>query len=119
MNYQLQKNDIIYVHPGRRQVEICVVSGEIWMTVPGDIRDRHLKMGDRAVLKNCGKAGIQALTNTSVILRGRKIVMNELIRRGSQFRINRVTISQAGEPPWGRGWQDGTSAPDQLGITAV
>jgi hypothetical protein len=94
MKYTLQKDNVIYIVAGRKQLKLNIIQGKIWLTKETDSRDLILVDDDSISLRNCGKVAIKAFEDSCFLLEGKKFTLHELIKENKRIRINKVQIGQ-------------------------
>lgn len=96
MRYMLQKDNVIYIIPGKKGFRINCLKGKAWLTIKADVKDYILGDGDSLVLEKCDKAAVMAFADSSLMLEGCKFHLHELKSVNSKFRVNKIRIRQAG-----------------------
>ena len=102
MKYAMEKHSVIYIQPVNKEIEFTILSGSVWLTIQGDIRDRILGVKDRLRLIKTGKIAIQAIDDACFLIKGKKFLLHELIQKDRQMVINRINIGQTGQQRWTR-----------------
>lgn len=99
MKYIPEKHQVITIIPGGKKFEIDCIDGTLWVTKESDIQDVILKSGDAVCIENRGKVAVQAFDNASLSFKGRKFVLHELKRDGTDQKLilNKINIRQTGQ----------------------
>ena len=96
MDYTLEKHQVIYIIPGRKNFRIDCIDGILWVTREADIQDVILQRGDAVCIESRGKIAVQAFHNSRLLFKGRKFTLYELRRdeNDQKLILNKINVRQ-------------------------